>query len=167
MSDYKDRSSERHSPGLTTYVRAVAWLFSKYPFGYSHDLVLEGGEPYLERRILWLGGVTLRLHKFYKGDQDRAMHDHPWNFWTFPLSNYYEWVDKHQGHDSEWNIPGAERASNLVRRYRLHYRPATYRHIVMDPPGGKPIYTLVASGPRIRKWGFWVDGEFVYYRDYD
>ena len=27
----------------------------------------------------------LYLHIFHRGDQDRCPHDHPWDFWTFPL----------------------------------------------------------------------------------
>ena len=33
-----------------------------------------------------------RFHVFVHGDRDPAPHDHPWNFWTFPLRGYYEEV---------------------------------------------------------------------------
>jgi len=117
--------------------------------------------------VVWLGGPTLRLHKFYKGDHDRHMHDHPWNFWTFPLSDYYEWADELQFSDPEWITPGFSRRHNFVKGWRFHYRPAEYRHIVQSLPGGKPIYTLVATGRRVRPWGFWVNGDFVNYREYN
>jgi len=169
MNDYKDRSPERYSPGLKSYARAVYWLFGKLPFGYSHDLVMESGAEYLERRIIWCGWFTLRYHVFLKGDQDRHMHDHPWWFITFPLDDYYEYVDPAFLKRNAFRgfKPGMARTKQLVRKWRFHFRPATYRHIVLDPPEGKPVRTLVIAGGRSRSWGFWVDGEFVYYREYE
>jgi hypothetical protein len=123
-------------------------------FGFSHDLVQVGGNPYLERWIVWLGIGTLRVHKFWRGDSDRHMHDHPWSFITFPLSPYYEWVDA-----------GSKIVYREVRAFRPHYRPAEFRHIVDDPAG--PIYTIVITGPKKRRWGFWVNGKFVDYHDYE
>lgn len=44
--------------------------------------------PYLTR--VWIG--RLRLHIFHRGDADPDPHDHPWDFWTFPLTAYVEEV---------------------------------------------------------------------------
>ena len=33
---------------------------------------------YLDRRMLWLGPIKIRIHTFYSGDDDSAPHDHPW-----------------------------------------------------------------------------------------
>lgn len=38
----------------------------------------------------WFG--RLRLHIMYRGDVDPDCHDHPWAFWTFPLTPYVEEV---------------------------------------------------------------------------
>lgn len=135
-------------------------------FGFERSRLVVGGELYMDRWILYFGG-TLRLHKFYRGDDDRASHTHPWNFWTFPLTTYFERVYRH----------GVLVDSvNAVKAFRLHYRPADYEHIVMGSfifegcmPGEepKPFYTIVISGPRTNSWGFYPQpGHFVYWRNY-
>lgn len=48
----------------------------------------EHATPYMTR--YWFG--RLRLHIFHRGDQDPDCHDHPWDFWTFPLTSYVEEV---------------------------------------------------------------------------
>lgn len=49
--------------------------------------------PYLLRwyviRTKWIG---LFIHKFIRSDEDRALHDHPWNFLVIPIwRGYREW----------------------------------------------------------------------------
>ena len=79
----------------------------------------ENNDPYLTR--IELG--RLRFHIFHRGDDDRAAHDHMWNFWTFPLTPYIEiYLDENN-----------ERRHRLVKAFRLHKRDYTYRHIVYGP----------------------------------
>jgi hypothetical protein len=141
-----------------------------YRFGGEKSTVKINGKPYLQRWIIYAGG-TLRLHKFYRGDDDRAMHDHPWWFVTFPLKGYWE------------QVPNPKSPTGLMKRFvkpfRFHYRPAKFKHIVLGSTARydvdvedihvttpKPFWTLVISGPRSNKWGFWPDGKYVYYRDF-
>ncbi|MEM9623139.1 MAG: hypothetical protein AAF993_15920 [Pseudomonadota bacterium] len=116
-------------------------------FGFTHDLVHEGDEVYLERWIVWFG-FTLRLHKFHKGDDDRAFHDHPWWFVTIPLSDYLE------------STP--TQSSHVVKRWRPHFRSAKHRHIVQLIEG-KPVFTLIITGPKTKEWGFWDNNQFVHH----
>lgn len=114
-------------------------------FGITHDLVHEGGQPYLERWIVWFG-FTLRLHKFHKGDDDRAFHDHPWWFITFPLQTYMERTPRH--------------TAVTVRRFKPHFRRASHRHIVqLIQPG--PVWTFIVTGPKSNEWGFWSGNRFI------
>lgn len=154
----------------------------------SHTIMnTDTGEPYMTR--YWLG--KLRLHIFHRGDQDPDCHDHPWDFWTFPLTSYVEEVL----HIRRETIPvGREdpparfyRATNVVKRFRLHFRPAEHCHRVLGAwtgrhesynmftgdnvtkrpvPGSKPqtkpdgkIVTLVWQRGVRRKWGFWKNRE--------
>lgn len=122
--------------------------------GFEHSLISHNGAPYLERWIIHCGG-TLRLHKFYQGDDDRALHDHPWWFATFPFASYRELVDDGDG-------PRV----NGVRRFRFHYRPAAYRHRVL-PFLEHSIWTLVVTGSLSRMWGFWPTPDtFVPFREW-
>lgn len=108
----------------------------------------------------------LFVHFFNRGDMDRSPHDHPWDFWTFPLTTYYEEVWKVVNY---WG--GAQRAvcinkKSKVRRFRIHFRPANYIHRVLHPAPGKRIITLVFRSAKYRSWGFWSDGRWVHHRKY-
>ena len=123
--------------------------------------------PYMTR--MWIG--RLRLHIFYRGDNDPDPHDHPWDFWTFPLTSYVEEVtNPHVTGDDRGN-PYVYR--RVVERFQLHYRRATHCHRVLGRWSGaltpvpmssdfKPapthtdgkIITLVWRGKSERPWGF-------------
>ena len=119
-------------------------------FGVTHDLVFESSKPYLERWILWFG-FTLRLHKFIKGDDDRAFHDHPWWFVTLPLTTYQE------------RTP--ENAAVRVSRFRPHFRRASHRHIV-QLLHDQPVWTFIITGPKSKEWGFWDNNQFVHHEQW-
>lgn len=135
-------------------------------FGYEQSRVEHEGSPYLDRYILYVGGPCARLHKFWRGDDDRAPHDHPWTFWTFPFSDYWEKVFRTDG---SWYW-------NRVEARMLHKRPAEYRHIVKGKvafgmgPGWitrEPFWTLVFCTDYQRRWGFWPKkDEFVPWREW-
>tara|TARA_X000000950_G_C13896810_1_gene653184 strand:+ start:1692 stop:2120 length:429 start_codon:yes stop_codon:yes gene_type:complete len=122
------------------------WQIGTFRLGWSHDLVYDGRDPYLERWIVWFG-FTLRLHKFHKGDDDRALHDHPWWFVTLPLQDYWE------------DLGGAD--LNRVAAWRPHFRPASHRHIVKVDPGNA-VWTFIITGPKRNEWGFWENDEFIH-----
>lgn len=150
--------------------------------------------PYMTRA--WFG--RLRFHLFHRGDADPDCHDHPWGFWTFPLRSYVEevleervetrWVPDEPilaGYDEhgrpEWLEHGTtvwghqikrtyyERRTQVVKAFRWHYRPATYKHRVLGLAGRPPhttvdnhwFYMPVGNVPTIvwrdhpsRAWGF-------------
>ena len=131
----------------------------------------------------------LYIHFFHRGDYDRSFHDHPYDFWTFPLRTYYERVlDLSTGRDT----------LNAVKAWRWHHRPAEYTHLQMgamthhwenhmDAETGYetrprrvgtdyngPTVTLLWRKPTRRKWGFWVrnhevalDYSWIYHKDYE
>jgi hypothetical protein len=113
-------------------------------FGFAHDLVEEADEAYLERWIIWCG-FSLRIHKFHKGDDDRAFHDHPWWFITFPLTGYTEFT------------PNKDPA--FVKPWRFYFRSSSHRHIV-KLNSNRPVWTLILTGKNQRTWGFWENDRF-------
>jgi len=136
-------------------------------WGVEKSSVVIEGKLYLTRWILYWGFGTLRLHKFYRGDDDRASHTHPWWFITFPLGSYFEEVFHHG-----WSVD-----HRVVRAFRPHFRGADFEHVVH---GGatrhgcgfwyyscKPFYTIVLTGRRQNDWGFYPDPEhFIPWEDY-
>lgn len=100
--------------------------------------------PYMERWVLNLRLFSIRLHHWYSSDDPRYRHDHQWNFLTFILKGGYTDVT-----DScrEKMSPGT-----------IKYRSAIHKHTTEVWPGG--CWTIIITGPIIRKWGFWVNGKF-------
>lgn len=99
------------------------------PWGFN-NVIEKNGEKYMSRS--WIG--RLRLHIFYKGDDDRDPHDHPWSFWTFPFTDYVEEVTlrSHDGFD-----PIYVTRMQIVRAWRWNYRPAEHCHRVIGPWKGR------------------------------
>jgi hypothetical protein len=150
-------------------IQVFAWRF-----GLERSTIYIRGAKYMTRYIAYLGPIGLRLHQFFRGDDDRASHTHPWPFITFPFTSYVEQV----------YLEGAFVEERLVRAFRFHYRPADFEHIVkgpawtndgmtykgvllysnVDPP---LFWTFVITGPKTDDWGFYPKpGKFVYWRDY-
>ena len=101
------------------------------------------GTDYLLRWWLvnrrWLG---IYLHKFVGHDSGRDQHDHPaWNL-TIVLWNRY-WEETLTG-------------SRFVVRWLL-FRRASHVHRIYKVDA--PCWTLWIRGPRVRKWGFYVQQE--------
>ena len=92
--------------------------------------------PYMTR--YWIG--RLRLHIFHRGDADPDCHDHPWDFWTFPLTSYVEEVAIMRRETimegEEARPPRYDQHTQIVPAFRLTYRPATHCHRVLGPYSG-------------------------------
>ena len=98
-----------------------------------------------------------KLHVFHRGDEDADPHDHPWDFWTFPLTSYWEEYLEVDPVLGIW-VP----RKRLVRAWRWHHRSAEHVHRVLgkrpvfEPGVPQRIITLIKIGPERRQWGFWV-----------
>jgi len=125
----------------------------------------EHATPYMTR--YWIG--RLRLHIFYRGDQDPDCHDHPWDFWTFPLTAYVEEVANPDlaflGREQTVVFLADEKnpacSRNVVPAWRLSFRPAEHCHRVLGKWYGKHtdsgpgrVVTIVWRSGKKRPWGF-------------
>lgn len=107
------------------------------------------------------------LHKLCRSDHDRALHDHPWPFVSIVLwpgykeIRYVRTIENTGMHEAiceeevQTHHPGS-----------ILYRPAKWRHRVIIN-SWNPCWTLVLVGPRARRWGFWPNGEWCWWRKYD
>lgn len=123
---------------------------------YRSDILNKDGTTYMERWILQLPfGRMLRLHHILTSDDDRHLHDHPFDFWTMLLNVPY--VE---------NIPGQDRKQVFHQRFpwRPRYVKAETLHRLILLWG--PVWTLVYTGPIRRVWGFDVDGTWTDWRKY-
>ena len=110
-----------------------------YHFKWREELWCET-DVYVRRWYVETPWFSLRLHHWLHSDDDRHFHDHPWWFMTFVLSGGY----------TDCSPAGEER----MREGKIAFRPALHRHTVKVDPGG--CWTFLVTGPKIRRWGFWV-----------
>lgn len=123
--------------GLTPSARSN--LHRKFEVRLAEDHLCATG-VYLRRWRVETPWFSVRLHHWFASDDDRSMHDHPWDFVTIPLRGSY--LDE--------TPSGPQR----VRAGRAYYRPATHAHWVHLDRGR--VWTLVLTGPKVRRWGFLV-----------
>jgi hypothetical protein len=114
-------------------------------------------------------GNSVLLHMFARGDDDQALHDHPWDFQTTILSGGYwehlpsaEWLDVNRAAavfmqndlapGPAWNERREFRAAGQAVK-----RDAMQLHCVGEVMPG--TVTLVRTGPRWREWGFHPPGQ--------
>jgi hypothetical protein len=104
-------------------------------------------DPLLTRwYLIRTAPIAVFLHLFHRSDEDRALHDHPWNFITVIL----------------WNGYLEHTPAGIKRRwpFTIHYRPATWQHRVELINGRKPL-TLFIRFREHRVWGFWEKTGFI------
>lgn len=112
-------------------------------FRWKEELRCNTG-VYVRRWYIETRWFSVRIHHWLHSDDDRNFHDHPWWFLTFVLQGGYK----------DFTPSGVEE----LRAGMLRYRPALHRHTVKVNSGG--CWTILVTGPKVRKWGFWVGRKF-------
>lgn len=121
---------------------------------FDHKVIVNcEHDPYLQRwYLIRTEACALFLHRFIRGDEDRALHDHPWAFIVIPIWRGY----------IEHNDRGQRRVLPILG---IRCRPATYRHRV-QLINGQPAWSLFIRFRKRRLWGFWPKGKFVSWKDW-
>lgn len=141
------------------------WVFNPYPTSSQN-------------RRRWNLPISIRVHHIVRPDDDRAMHDHPWNARTIILRGWYTEkrpIDLKKAGLSDETIGVINEAANAGKYEVGEYftrRPgdtATLRvgeyHTITDVSDGG-VYTLFISGKWRADWGFMVNGAKVWWRTY-
>jgi hypothetical protein len=116
--------------------------------------------PYIERWVLNLGRAgSLRLHHWFRSDDERAKHDHPADFVTLVLKGAYTDIQltdpgRNEGSDAQGSSIAGPGSFERMTVGKLRFRPAEHRHTVSVDQGG--CWTLLYFFPDRRDWGFWV-----------
>lgn len=120
---------------------------------FNHDPDFIIGNNYLRR--WWIiprnHCQNVYLHEINKSDNDRALHDHPWDNTSFILSGSYLEI-----------TPEGEFERNPGD---VIHRPATAAHRLVVPEGGQ-VLSLFSTGPIIREWGFHCPNGWRRWQDY-
>jgi hypothetical protein len=141
------------------------WVFNPYPTSSQN-------------RRRWNLPISIRVHHIVRPDDDRAMHDHPWNARTIILRGWY--TEKRPSDLSKTQL--SAETQDLINRCSAqgHYELAEYftrrpgdtatlrvgeYHTITDVSEGG-VYTLFISGKWRADWGFMVNGAKVWWRTY-
>lgn len=132
------------------------WLFNPYPSKSS------GKRPW------WQFPISIRLHHILREDDDRALHDHPWNARTIILKGSYSEVRLRR---IIYRMPSRFEARRFAEdpyerepgdTARLNF--GEYHRITSVTDGG--VWTLFITGRYRGTWGFLVNGKKVNHGDY-
>jgi hypothetical protein len=123
-----------------TYADAVAMReWANSVMERAPDFVI--GDNYLRR--WWVvprnEGCNIYLHEILHSDDDRALHDHPWDNTSMLLDGSYI---EHTPEGIFERVAGS-----------IVTRNATDAHRLEVPEGGRAV-SLFITGPKLREWGF-------------
>lgn len=128
------------------FARLAAALIARVTHRAPDFVVGGAASPYLRR--WWIiprnRFLNLYLHEFCRSDDDRALHDHPWSNCSVLL----------QGEYTEHTIDaGGIHRRRILRAGSVRPRlSGKFAHRVELHAGH--CWTLFATGPRYREWGF-------------
>ena len=106
------------------------------------DFVIgEPARPYLRRWFVVPRNAlqNVYLHEILRSDDDRALHDHPWDSRSWVLDGGYL---EHTPTGAHWRAPGWTGTRLATDAHRL------------EIPDDRPAVSLFFTGPRVRDWGF-------------
>lgn len=140
-----------HGEDGTVYMRRF-WLFNAYP---ANDL--ERKQRGWLRRVL----PAVRVHHIMRPDQDRHMHDHPWNARTIVLHGWY-CEERPTDADDEYAVLGNYAYLREGDTGRLLF--GQFHRIDDISLGG--VWTLFITWKYRGTWGFSVNGRKVPWKTY-
>lgn len=116
------------------------------------EIVSKEGILYFKRyAIIECKFFNIYIHYIYQSDKDKHLHDHPWNYTSIVLSGSFR--EKHKP------LHGESPFKNLCR-FNISRAKANRFHKILKLRT-KKVITLFFTGPRIREWGYEVDGKWV------
>ncbi len=123
------------------------------------DLVIDsdhGPTPYLYRWhvIERTDSANIYFHIQTADDPERPLHDHPWDNQSVILSGGY--------YETQATPTGAEIRNKRVKGDVVH-RLACHAHRLELLPGLAYTMTQFTTGPKLKKWGFYIGDEWVAY----
>lgn len=108
------------------------------------------------------GQTTARIHQILRSDDDRHLHDHPWDYTSVILRGNY--IEEAAIADPTVDYYGRLRTKKLYKAGDVLQRDAKSAHRLVLPDG--PVWTLFICGPYRQGWGFCTPNGKVPWRTY-
>ena len=118
---------------------------------WNRHVIHDGRTIYLDRlSIVTTPLFSIKLHRIYRRDQQRDLHDHPWDFLSIVL----------------WGSYVEDTPTGLKKRRWWNRKRAADRHSIREV-SRRPVWTLVVTGPKRREWGFWTSTGWIPWHRYE
>lgn len=107
---------------------------------WNRFLIGDPNDVYLDRlTLITTPWFSIKLHRIYRPDQQRDLHNHPWCFFSLVLWGWY--------------TENTQRGERRVRWF--NWKTLEDFHCI-SLVSRSPVWTLVFTGPRRQVWGFMV-----------
>ena len=126
----------------------------------ERERIIIQGELYIDR--FWIFRCDLfglMVHHILRSDQDRELHDHPWDFWSLIIKGSYDEITL-----KEWTSDELE--SCRYTWWSLLRRKAKHAHRLELAPF-KDTWSLILTFKWRRAWGFYTKNGWVHHRIYE
>lgn len=128
------------------------WLFNPYP------------EKESQRGKCWQFPISIRLHHIRREDQDRHLHDHPWNARTIILDGWYIEERDERPYKILWDFEIVRcRYIRAAGNTALLNHGEFHRITSVNHEG---VWTMFITGRYRGTWGFKVGGFKIPWRKY-
>lgn len=140
-------------PGTSTLADLSLWAFGQANDRAPDVVIGPNDNPYMLRWFVIPRNpfCNVYLHKIMRSDDDRALHDHPWDNTSLILRGRYL---EHTPEGVFWREEGFMGGRKATDQHRLELMP------------GEHVTSLFFTGPKIREWGFWCGERFVHWTEF-
>ena len=107
-------------------------------------------------QILKTSWFSIYFHGIYRKDDDKHLHDHPWNYISIILKGSFFEVYQHEG--GEQTIKCLNAISFIKRKATTFHKIYT-----LNTPA---VYTLFITGKEHKEWGYLVNDKFIQHSEY-
>lgn len=114
----------------------------------------EGVIHFRRWRLLSLPWFSIYIHQIFKEDQDKYLHDHPWDYFNLILKGSYT-------EEYSFSMKHYTRKLNFLN-YSFN---DSYRFHKIHSLNSKLVTTLFITGRRKREWGYKI-GEYWIHNDF-
>lgn len=139
--------------------RLCWWIVKKFP--HRTRVIENYGEKYLLRFYVKHNGILpgIYLHRFFQGDQDRELHNHPW-LWSFSFILTGGYIEERRQRDGSVTFK-----TRKPFRFNLMSGNTFHRVGLVNKESG--AWTLFCSGAEVKDWGFLMEnGAFMPHKEY-
>ncbi len=112
---------------------------------------------------------NIYIHCIYKPDEDKNLHDHPWDFCSIILKGTYtEQISVINDEDILLKIPSKYLPTKKINRhpFSIVYRKSHVPHKILHILNSKPVWTLVITNTKNREWGYIGDNGWINHLEY-